>query len=104
MNRRYPSSTWISDGSQIIFGGALSGGFDDVPALDNATLEFFPKKGIVNQSIASSFWMPCLQICFLMCLPFQIIIFSGCEYFGNSDGLTIDTLTSPFDGGSGRVQ
>jgi hypothetical protein len=45
VNRWYPSSARISDGSQIIFGGMLVGGFNDEPDSDNPTLEFFPAKG-----------------------------------------------------------
>ncbi|KIM76040.1 glyoxal oxidase [Piloderma croceum F 1598] len=52
--RWYPSSARISDGSQIIFGGALAGGFNDIPSFDNPTLEFFPPKGN-GQPITSQF-------------------------------------------------
>jgi hypothetical protein len=36
--RWYPSSARISDGSQIIFGGALAGGFNNDPSGDNPTV------------------------------------------------------------------
>jgi hypothetical protein len=36
--RWYPSSARISDGSQIIFGGALAGGFNNIPSHDNPTV------------------------------------------------------------------
>lgn len=42
-HRWYPSSTRLSDGSQIIFGGARLANFNDYN--DNPTLEFFPPKG-----------------------------------------------------------
>ena len=83
--RWYPSSARISDGSQIIFGGALAGGFNDIPDNDNPTvsgvlrgifpalttsplvsLSSFHPKVAANPSIASFFWMLCLRICFPM--------------------------------------
>jgi hypothetical protein len=44
-NRWYPSSARISDGSQIVIGGAISGGFINDASDDNPTIEFFPPKG-----------------------------------------------------------
>ncbi|KAL0958387.1 hypothetical protein HGRIS_000529 [Hohenbuehelia grisea] len=45
-NRWYPSSVRIEDGSIIIFGGSVSGGFINGAGVNNPTYEFFPPKNI----------------------------------------------------------
>ncbi|GAA99111.1 hypothetical protein E5Q_05800 [Mixia osmundae IAM 14324] len=43
--RWYPSSARLSDGSLIIWGGMIAGGFNNVKNTDNPTIEYFPAKG-----------------------------------------------------------
>ncbi|KAJ7753128.1 glyoxal oxidase N-terminus-domain-containing protein [Mycena maculata] len=44
--RWYPSSVQIEDGSIIIFGGSVSGGFINSAGVNNPSYEFFPPKNI----------------------------------------------------------
>ncbi|KAF7317558.1 hypothetical protein MKEN_00842700 [Mycena kentingensis (nom. inval.)] len=44
--RWYPSSVRIEDGSVMIFGGSVSGGFANGPGINNPTYEFYPPKNI----------------------------------------------------------
>ncbi|KAJ6580692.1 glyoxal oxidase N-terminus-domain-containing protein [Mycena capillaripes] len=44
--RWYPSSVRIEDGSIIIFGGSVSGGFINAAGMNNPSYEFFPPKNI----------------------------------------------------------
>jgi hypothetical protein len=53
-NRWYPSSTRLTDGSIIIMGGMLAGGFNNKLSTDNPTYEFFPPK-FNGQAIYSKF-------------------------------------------------
>ncbi|KAJ7036655.1 glyoxal oxidase N-terminus-domain-containing protein [Mycena alexandri] len=45
-NRWYPASVRIEDGSIIIFGGSVSGGFINSAGANNPSYEFFPPKNI----------------------------------------------------------
>ncbi|KAJ6621537.1 glyoxal oxidase N-terminus-domain-containing protein [Mycena sp. CBHHK59/15] len=44
--RWYPSSVRIEDGSIIIFGGSMNGGFINSASMNNPSYEFFPPKNI----------------------------------------------------------
>ncbi|KAG8794240.1 hypothetical protein FRC12_000092 [Ceratobasidium sp. 428] len=44
--RWYPSGARLSDGSLLIIGGALGGGWTNNPQLNNPTYEFYPPKNI----------------------------------------------------------
>ncbi|GAA5961605.1 hypothetical protein JCM3765_002645 [Sporobolomyces pararoseus] len=43
--RWYPTSTRLTDGSLIIVGGMVAGGYNNDVSTDNPTLEFYPPKG-----------------------------------------------------------
>ncbi|SCV66997.1 BQ2448_5643 [Microbotryum intermedium] len=43
--RWYPSTVRLHDGSVIIIGGCIRGGYNNAPDIDNPTIEFFPPKG-----------------------------------------------------------
>ena len=43
--RWYPSTVRLQDGSLLILGGMVAGGFNNAEATDNPTFEFFPPKG-----------------------------------------------------------
>ncbi|KAF9567095.1 copper radical oxidase [Agrocybe pediades] len=45
-NRWYPSSVRIEDGSVLIFGGSVSGGFINGASVNNPSYEFYPPKNI----------------------------------------------------------
>lgn len=45
-NRWYPSSIRIEDGSIIIYGGSVGGGYINSNSINNPTYEFFPSKNI----------------------------------------------------------
>ncbi|KAG7446827.1 uncharacterized protein BT62DRAFT_967591 [Guyanagaster necrorhizus] len=45
-NRWYPSSIRIEDGSIIIYGGSVGGGYINSNSINNPTYEFFPPKNI----------------------------------------------------------
>ncbi|BGP53479.1 hypothetical protein JCM8202_001123 [Rhodotorula sphaerocarpa] len=43
--RWYPSTVRLTDGSLLIAGGMVAGGYNNAPSTDNPTMEFFPPKG-----------------------------------------------------------
>ena len=43
--RWYPSSVRLTDGSLMIAGGMIQGGYNNMDATDNPTFEFFPPRG-----------------------------------------------------------
>ncbi|TKA53154.1 hypothetical protein B0A53_04010 [Rhodotorula sp. CCFEE 5036] len=43
--RWYPSTVRLVDGSLLIAGGMIAGGYNNAPSTDNPTMEFFPPKG-----------------------------------------------------------
>ncbi|GAA5864750.1 hypothetical protein JCM3774_006060 [Rhodotorula dairenensis] len=43
--RWYPSTVRLTDGSLLIVGGMIAGGYNNAPSTDNPTMEFFPPKG-----------------------------------------------------------
>ncbi|GAA5979735.1 hypothetical protein JCM10908_003026 [Rhodotorula pacifica] len=43
--RWYPSTVRLVDGSLLVVGGMIAGGYNNAPSTDNPTMEFFPPKG-----------------------------------------------------------
>ncbi|GAA5979733.1 hypothetical protein JCM10908_003025 [Rhodotorula pacifica] len=43
--RWYPSTVRLTDGSLLIAGGMIAGGYNNAPQTDNPTMEYFPPKG-----------------------------------------------------------